>query len=69
MQEIIAITQSLKQALNVMSEFAITGDWEATGKNENGIIYTRKGGNEEISIIKKGDRQWQLVKKITEKTS
>ena len=67
--EELATTQSLKQAHNILGEMALTGDWTATDKNENGLIYTRTkdGVVDIISVLKKGVRQYQIIKETKQK--
>ena len=56
--------QSLKQARRLLDELATQGGWKADRYGEYSIVFTRtKGGFcEEMTVVKKADKQWSVVK-------
>ncbi len=65
-EEVMATVQSQKQARRLLSEMA--KGWSLDKWTEETAIYTKVVGvnTEELSISKKGERQWLVVKRIRE---
>lgn len=62
----IAVVQSLKQALQIAEAIVMEDGWEPRVMDESHIDYlrTREGREEIISITRKGDKQWQVAKEV-----
>ena len=62
--EIMGVVQSKRQARRLLDEIAVSGGWRAAGYIETGVLYRK--GDEELMIIKKAERQWEIVKRRRE---
>ena len=60
-EEVLVTAQSQKQARRAMDEIAMQGGWKAGGHSDWGVLYQKHG--EELAIVKKAERQWQVVKR------
>jgi len=66
MDEVMATVQSQRQARRLLSELA--KGWKLKKWDDDSAAYTRTkdGMTEELGIEKKGERQWQVVKRVKE---
>ena len=62
--EVMGILQSWKQARRLIDEIAVAGGWKAAGNIDTGVFYRK--GEEELVIVKKAKRQWEIVKRRRE---
>ena len=64
--EILGTLQSLKQARRFVDEIALSGEWQADNYGEFGLNYIRRkdGLTERISIVKKDERRYDVVKEV-----
>lgn len=64
--DILGTMTSRVQALRYVGEISIEGGYDLESMVDDLPTYARKipGGVEEITIIRKAERQWQVIKKI-----
>ena len=65
----LATVQSLKRARRLLDELAVEGQWKPGEYGECSIVYTRvmdSGQVEELTIYKKGERHWEVVRQTKE---
>mgnify|MGYP001073156205 CR=1 FL=1 len=61
--EMLATVPSRKQANRIVEEVVSQGGGTITGKNAEGIIYSKFGTvTEKIYVLRPTKRQWQVVK-------
>lgn len=69
-ETILGSTQSMKQARRLVDEMAIQGGWQPTGyTDDNSVVYERQteGGVERLRVDKKGERQYLIIKTVSQK--
>jgi len=69
--EIVATLQSLRGARKVQDEMASRNEMTIVGYDKNSAIYQRDkdGLIEELTIDKKGFRQWRIIKTLKQEVS